>query len=170
MCARRFLVAVFILTLLVVAAGFAMFQYGGQILIKSAVPRGHFEAAKAGSGPDYSKPASWVARPGLASDPSAWLPDGASAGEPGQAAVFFIHPTTYLERDLWNAPLETSGDDAFRTNLFVQSQASAFNGAGQIWAPRYRQAAYGSFLLDSKDGQAALDLAYRDVAAAFDRF
>src|SRR3954470_8267426 len=84
MCARRFLVAVFVLTLLVVAAGFAMFQYGGQILIKSAVPRGHFEAAKAGTGPDYSKPASWVARPGIGGDPSAWLPEGASAGEQGQ--------------------------------------------------------------------------------------
>jgi hypothetical protein len=43
-------------------------------------------------------------------------------------------------------------------------------GAGEIWAPRYRQAAYGAFLLDSKDAQAALDFAYRDVSAAFDQF
>ena len=170
MCARRFLVAVFILTLLIVAGAFAIFQFGGQVLIKSAVPRGHFEAAKAGEGPNYSKAESWVARPGLPIDPSTWLPDGASADPPGRAAVFFIHPTTYLERSRWNALLQPGGDTEFRTNLFVQSQASAFNGAGEIWAPRYRQAAYGSFLLDSKDGQAALDLAYRDVGAAFDAF
>jgi len=170
MCARRFLVAVFILTLLIVAGAFAIFQFGGQVLIKSAVPRGHFEAAKAGEGPDYSKAESWVARPGLRNDPSTWLPDGAAADPGGKAAVFFIHPTTYLERSRWNALLQPGGDTEFRTNLFVQSQASAFSRAGSIWAPRYRQAAYGSFLLDSKDGQAALDLAYRDVVAAFDAF
>ena len=40
----------------------------------------------------------------------------------------------------------------------------------QIWSPRYRQAAYGAFLLKSGDAEKALDLAYRDVAAAFDQF
>ena len=85
-------------------------------------------------------------------------------------AVFYIHPTTYLERDRWNAPLHADGDTEFRTRLFVQSQASAFNGAGEIWAPRYRQAAFGAFLLKSEDANKALDLAYRDVAAAFDAF
>ena len=88
----------------------------------------------------------------------------------GTAAVFYVHPTTYLERDRWNAPLEPGGQTEFRTRLFAQSQASAFNGVGEIWAPRYRQAAYGAFLLDSSDARAALDLAYRDVAAAFDQF
>jgi hypothetical protein len=103
-------------------------------------------------------------------DPARWRPNGAGADQPGKAAIFFIHPTTYLSTDRWNAPLQVGGDTAFRTNLFVQSQASAFNGAGEIWAPRYRQAAYGAFLLDSKDAQAALDFAYRDVSAAFDQF
>jgi hypothetical protein len=86
------------------------------------------------------------------------------------AAVFYIHPTTYLERDRWNAPLDAGGDTEFRTRLFVQSQASAFTAAGQVWAPRYRQAAFGAFLLKSDDAAKALDLAYRDVAAAFDQF
>jgi hypothetical protein len=36
--------------------------------------------------------------------------------------------------------------------------------------PRYRQAAYGAFLLKSEDAQKALDFAYRDVSAAFDEF
>jgi pimeloyl-ACP methyl ester carboxylesterase len=106
----------------------------------------------------------------MAADPALWLPDGAAQSTTGEAAIFFIHPTTYLENDRWNAPLFAGGDTAFRTNLFVQSQASAFNGAGQIWAPRYRQAAYGAFLLDSRDAESALDFAYRDVAAAFDEF
>jgi hypothetical protein len=170
MCARRFLMAVVVLTLLVVAAAFAIYQWGGNVLISQAVPEGHFEAARAGAGPDYSNASSWLAKPGLAGDPSQWLPDGARAEAAGDAAIFFIHPTTYLERDRWNAPLHPGPETEFRTRLFVQSQASAFNGAGQIWAPRYRQAAFGAFLLKSEDAQQALDFAYRDVSAAFDRF
>jgi Protein of unknown function (DUF3089) len=170
MCARRFLVAVFILTLLVVAGAVAMFQFGSRVLIKSAVPHGHFEAAAAGGAPDYSTAASWLARPGLADDPSRWLPKGMGRNATGDAAIFYIHPTTYLERDRWNAPLHPAGETEFRTELFAQSQGSAFNAAGQVWAPRYRQAAFGAFLLSSTDAQAALDLAYQDVSAAFDQF
>jgi hypothetical protein len=88
----------------------------------------------------------------------------------GGAMVFYIHPTTYLERDRWNAPLDSGGDTELRTRLFVQSQASAFTAAGQVWAPRYRQAAFGAFLLKNEDAQKALDLAYSDVSAAFDEF
>ena len=170
MWARRFLMVVFVLTLLVVAGAFAIYQYGNRLLIKEAIPHGHFEAAKAGGGPDYAQEASWIARPGATDDPSQWLPQGFTANTSGKAAVFYIHPTTYLETDRWNAPLEPAADTEFRTRLFVQSQASAFSGVGQVWAPRYRQAAYGAFLLDSEDALKALDFAYRDVAAAFDQF
>lgn len=170
MCARRFLVLVFVLTLIAVGAAFGIYQWGGNILLKQAVPKGHFQASGAGAGPDYSQPAAWIARPGLANDPSHWLPDGFAGREAGGAAVFYIHPTTYLDRDRWNAPIDTVGPTEFRTELFVESQASAFTGAGQIWAPRYRQAAYGAFLLKSDDAQRALDLAYGDVSRAFDRF
>ena len=45
-----------------------------------------------------------------------------------------------------------------------------FNEAGAIWAPRYRQATFGAFLTDKEAAAKALDLAYRDVAAAFDEF
>ncbi|GAA3885928.1 DUF3089 domain-containing protein [Sphingomonas limnosediminicola] len=170
MCARRFLMVIFVLILLAVAAAFAIFQFGDRVLIKSAIPRGHFEAAAAGGGPDYAKAESWIARPGTANDPSRWLPDGMGQDRTGDAAIFYIHPTTYLDRDRWNAPVDAGRDTGFRTNLFVQSQGSAFNAAGEVWAPRYRQAAFGAFLLDSADAKKALDLAYSDVSAAFDQF
>src|SRR5215212_8288048 len=171
MCARRFLMTIFVLTLLVVAGAFAIFQWGGQFLLDTrGTPAGHFQASAAGSGPDYADPANWTARPGLAHSPAQWLPDAVEMGRKGDAAVFYIHPTTYLQRDRWNAPLSPGGVTEFRTRLFTQSQASAFNGAGDIWAPRYRQAAFGAFLLANKDARQALDLAYSDVAAAFDRF
>jgi hypothetical protein len=172
MCARRFLGCIFVLTLLVVAGAFAIYQWGGRALISQAVPEGHFAPAKAGGGPDYSQASSWIARPDISDNPSEWQPAGsAQPNSPAPIAqVFYIHPTTYLERDRWNAPLEPGGDTEFRTRLFVQSQASAFNGDAQVWAPRYRQAAYGAFLLDTRDAEQALDFAYRDVSAAFDEF
>jgi hypothetical protein len=38
MCARRFLFAVFLLTLLVVGGAFAIYQFGGSILVRQAAP------------------------------------------------------------------------------------------------------------------------------------
>lgn len=174
MCARRFLFFVFFLTLLVVAGAFAIFQFGGNVLLKSATPQGHFEAAEAGSGPDYSKLGSWISYPGypgIENDPSRWQPEQEVPYDlKPYVQTFYVHPTTYLLTDRWNAPVHPGGDTEYRTRLFAQSQASAFYAVGDIWAPRYRQAAYGAFLLNSNDAQRALDLAYTDVAAAFDEF
>lgn len=171
MYARRFLGCIVLITLLFVAGAFAIYQWGGQALVSQAVPKGHFEAAKAGSGPDYADPSNWLARPGI-DNPSTWRPQGDNDPDPiaVDARVFYIHPTTYLERDRWNAPLQVGGDTEFRTRLFVQSQASAFGHDAEVWAPRYRQAAFGAFLLKSDDAKNALDFAYADVAAAFDEF
>ena len=174
MCARRFLIFVFILILLFVAGAFAIFQFGQQMLIKQATPKGHFQAPAPRAGPDYARMESWLARPGLdrPDDPADWKPAGTPPPRSfaQSAAVFYIHPTTYLERDRWNAPISGHRESDYRDLLFVQSQASAFNDAGTIWAPRYRQAAFGAFLLKNEDAQKALDLAYSDVAAAFDEF
>jgi hypothetical protein len=169
MCARRFLIFVTFLTLLVVGAAFAIYQFGGSVLRHQYTPQGHFAAPAPSSGPDYAKAESWIARPDIPHNAAGWLPPGTPAAEPGEAAIFYVHPTTYLKGDRWNAPLYER-DSGWRDQLFTQSQASAFNGSGEIWAPRYRQAAYGAFLLESEDAQKALDLAYGDVSAAFDEF
>ena len=171
MCARRFLLAITILTLLVVAGAFALFQWSGSVLRHMYTPQGHYTAPPPNSGPDYAKMDSWVARPGMADDPALWLPDGGRETKAaGGAAVFYIHPTTYLNGDRWNASLNVGGETEFRTRLFVESEASIFNGSGWVWAPRYRQATFGSFLLNSADAKNALNLAYSDVSAAFDEF
>ncbi len=86
-----------------------------------------------------------------------------------QAEVFFIHPTSYLEKSRWNAPLNDP-ESQWRARLFVQSQASAFNDIGEVWAPKYRQATFGAFLTTKADAAKALDFAYRDVLAAFEAF
>jgi len=169
MCARRFLVALTILTLVVVVGAFAIFQFGGSILRREFTPQGHFVAPPPRSGPDYSKAESWIARPDIPHNAAGWLPQGIERTAPGPAAIFYIHPTTYLKADRWNAPVYEKESGA-TDQLITQSQASAFNSAGEIWAPRYRQAAYAAFLLDSRDARQALDLAYSDVSAAFDEF
>ncbi len=171
MCARRFLALIAILTLIFVGGAFALYQFGDQVLVRMATPQGHFREPPKGSGPDYSADTTWLAKPGIATNPSHWVPDGVvmtSAAQP--AATFYVHPTTYLERDRWNAPIDPEGEPGQRARLFVESQSSAFNGASEIWAPKYRQAAYGAFLLTNEDAREALDLAYRDVLAAFDAF
>ncbi len=170
MCARRFLVLVFILTLIFVGGALALYQWGDRVLVRMATPQGHYQEPPRHSGPDYGKDSAWLARPGLADDPSRWAPDGLEVPAGGEAATFYVHPTTYLERDRWNAPLDAGGEPARRARLFVETQGGAFAHVSMVWAPRYRQAAYGAFLLDSPDAQKALDLAYRDVLAAFDSF
>src|SRR3546814_12068661 len=75
----------------------------------------------------------------------------------------------YLERSHVNAPLDDA-ESQKRARLFVRSQASALNGVGAIWAPKYRQATFGAFLTTQADAEKALDFAYRDVLAAFDAF
>lgn len=171
MCARRFLLLIVILTLLAVAGAFALFQLGDEILVRQSAPQGHYQEPAKSSEPRYGDASAWLARPDLADNPARWVPDGVVATTTtSPAALFYIHPTTYLERDRWNAPIALTGESANRARLFVESQASAFNHVADIWAPRYRQAAFGAFLLKSEDASRALDLAYRDVAAAFDHF
>lgn len=171
MCARRFLMLILILTLIAVGGAFALYQWGSDALVRMATPQGHFQPPPRNSAPDYSKADAWIARPDIADNPSQWLPSRqiAFAIAYPPAAVFYVHPTTYLERDRWNAPLRGNPDADRRAELFVQSQGSALTSAGHVWAPRYRQAAYGAFLLNSQDATKALDLAYSDVLAAFDQ-
>ena len=172
MCARRFLMLIFILTLIAVGGAFALYQFGDQVLVRMATPQGRYQEPPKTSAPDYRKVDNWVSWPDPHGPVANWIPKGMGGPESNgvpAAAAFYVHPTTYLARDHWNAPLadEQSQD---RARLFVQSQASAFDHIAQVWAPKYRQAAYGAFLLKSKDAQQALDLAYSDVSAAFDNF
>lgn len=167
--ARKFLYIVAVLIVLALAATFAYRIWGAELLRQAMVPGGRFESQAALPADSYARAQMWLARPDLPGNPALWTPEGFAAAEKPEAAVFFIHPTSYLNRSRWNAPLDDS-DANERAALFLRGQASAFNGAGAIWAPRYRQATFGAFLTNKADAQQALDLAYRDVSAAFDQF
>ncbi|MCJ7420276.1 DUF3089 domain-containing protein [Sphingomicrobium astaxanthinifaciens] len=194
MLARIFLWFIALATLLVVAGSFAFFQFGDRILADQAMPKVEFVAPPEAEEPTYASADAWWARPDLPDSLADWQPDpyqGAAqievaadtaAGAEGPAtagegpaperpvAVFFIHPTTYLQTDRWNADMQLEGMARTRAELFVKSQASAFNNIGEVWAPRYRQATFGTFLSQSDNAQAALDVAYGDVREAFGVF
>jgi hypothetical protein len=167
--ARKFLYLVAILIVLAIAATFAYRLFGVQLLRQTMVPTAAFEALPAPASDAYAAQEMWIAHPTKPGNPALWTPPGVSPANDPRAAVFFIHPTSYLDRARWNAPLDNR-DANDRAALFLRGQASAFNEVGAIWAPRYRQATFGAFLTNAQAATQALDLAYRDVLAAFDRF
>jgi hypothetical protein len=167
--ARKFLYVIAVLIALVLAAGIAYRYYGAQLLRAALVPSETFRAQPGVTPATYREARMWIARPDIAGNPALWAPAGYAPAEAPAAAVFFIHPTSYIGRDHWNATL-TEPETNARAAIFLRGQASAFNAAGEIWAPRYRQATFGAFLTSVADANRALDLAYRDVAAAFDAF
>jgi hypothetical protein len=132
-------------------------------------PRVAFAALPALPADAWDQPAMWIARPDLADDPSRYLPPGIGHGMRGKAYVFFLHPTTFMGRNHWNAPIDHP-DSRMRADLAVRSMASVFNDQAAIYAPRYRQAALGTFLVDRPASQAALALAEGDGRAAFAAF
>lgn len=171
--ARKFLYVVAALIVLVLAAAVVYRIWGDALMRTVMVPRAQFEAIAPLPANAYDDKAMWLARPDITQDnPALWLPEGFT-DQPAErpAAVFFIHPTSYITfgKAKWNMPLDDA--EALDTaRRFVRAQASAFNGVGAIWAPRYRQANYGAFLTDRPDGAQALGAAYRDVELAFAAF
>lgn len=168
--ARKFLYVFAALIVLAIAGTFVYRIWGNDLVKLAFVPHARFQAEAPLASRRYAEARMWAARPDIAGNPALWVPPGYRAsGDASGPAVFFVHPTSYLARDHWNAPLDDPEANA-RTALFLRGQASAFNAVGQVWAPRYRQATFGAFLTSEADAGRALDLAYRDVAAAFDAF
>jgi len=167
--ARKFLYVMAALVVLVIAGAFAYRFYGNELLKWSLTPAAEFRRQARAEIAAYRGTRLWYARPGLSNTPADWLPPGVARTPPGRAAIFFVHPTSYLSRSAWNAPLgDREAND--RAAIFLRGQASAFNAAGQVWAPRYRQATFGAFVTDKPEARSALDLAYRDVEVAFASF
>jgi hypothetical protein len=120
--------------------------------------------------PDYGSPASWAALPDRQDDADV-VP---AADTDGQAAapvdVFFIHPTTYFSNKTWNAPVDESMAKDITDRDILRNQASAFNACCRVYAPRYRQIAFGAQQASPEEAGKAWDVAYSDVRAAFDYY
>ncbi len=167
--ARKFLYLVAALIVLALVGLLAFRLFSTQLMRTAFVPTAQFEALPGVSTAVYADAKMWIARPDKPGNPALWTPAGYQPRTAAEPALFFIHPTSYLDRSRWNAPLDNA-DSNDRAALFLRGQASAFNDSAAIWAPRYRQATFGAFLTSQVEANRALDLAYGDVAAAFDEF
>ncbi|NJC27820.1 DUF3089 domain-containing protein [Neolewinella antarctica] len=126
--------------------------------------------------PDYAVSGNWAALPTKEDNadrtPGSLLRDGqATAG----ADVFFLHPTHYRKTndrsEGWNANLLDGELNKTVDDGSILNQASIFNAAGRIYAPRYRQANIQVYYKDGRPyAERALEIAYQDVLAAFDYY
>ncbi|MFN5271207.1 MAG: DUF3089 domain-containing protein [Hyphomonadaceae bacterium] len=125
-------------------------------LIQPAVP---FQVDEPPPVPDYSDAAAWAFRP-----------QGANASL-GKADIFIVHPTTAWSGNTgWNMDI---ADNVSRTRLetiALPNHAEPFAAGGPLWVPRYRQAVLFALLSQRDDSHEALNLAYEDVARAFETF
>jgi hypothetical protein len=169
MLARRFLWIIAGLVVLFLLGALVYRLFAPELMKTVMVPSRAIEEMPAPKGDAYADAGLWIARPDIKGNPALWTPRGVPQADKPRASVFFIHPTSYLERAHWNAPLDDAESQG-RARLLVRSEASVFNGVGEIWAPKYRQATFGAFLTNRKEADKALDFAYRDVLAAFDVF
>lgn len=128
--------------------------------------------------PNYSKPEAWALHPHLLPKTALRQPKGfkqrtqnpAFADLENSAAVFFIHPTMLLEGPAWNADVTDVKMNESVDVWPIRHQASAFAGAGPVFAPRYRQAHVRIFSLGDSLSWAAAEIAYQDVKTAFLHF
>lgn len=169
--ARKFLYIFAGLIVLVLAVLVGLRIWADDLTEIAFVPTAKFEPQPRLAAETYAAPEMWIARPGLGEkNPALWVPDGLEEDADAiGAAVFFIHPTTYFNRKMWNAPIDEP-ESRQRARLFVKGMASPFNKSEDIWAPRYRQAAFGAFLTGKPEATEALDAAYGDIIEAFDYF
>jgi hypothetical protein len=169
--AVRFLWVIAVLTMLFILGGIGYRLFEKELMRWVMVPSAPFRAVPLPAGAAYAQARMWIARPDIPGNPSLWLPPGfrPPPAAANGASIFFVHPTSFLESTAWNAPVDDA-ESQERAALFVRSQASAFNSVGQVWAPKYRQAAFGAFLTGRADARRALDFAYRDVLAAYEEF
>lgn len=126
---------------------------------------------------DYSSPSTWAALPDRKDAADAIPPKSDLMDEQAQATadVFFVHPTiyTYVPNTpyQWNANIQDQYLNHKVDSSTILNQASIFNAAGRVFAPRYRQAHYYSFVTPNKaDKDAALQLAYSDIKKAFEYY
>lgn len=172
--ARKFLYIVTGFIMLALASSFVYRFWGQQLIAATMVPTAAFAPLEPLNEADYARPDMWIARPDrIRGNPALWVPRGyRDEASPVRAATFFVHPTTHLapfNTARWNMALD-DGEAQRLAAEFAGSQASAFSAAGNVWAPRYRQAHFGAFLTSRTDAAQAIDAAYRDVATAFQAF
>ncbi len=133
-------------------------------------PDHDFTAQAPPSAPDYSNNNHWAALPETA-NASQYRPAPDQPMQEGHPApVFFVHPTSYFGKARWNQNLDDPGANWIVDERVLRHQASVFSDCCEVYAPRYRQATFFSFMDNNTNADQALALAYEDIVAAFSNF
>lgn len=157
-----------------------LFLINGYLLLlglscASVKPQGVYTEFTPPPAPDYANSAHWAALPEKRDSadrtPAPHLDD---LQNQALVDVFFLHPTTYTGKrgeKLWNAPIDHIPLNKKTDAGSILNQASIFNGAGRVYAPRYRQAHLNAYYTkDKASARQAFALAYQDVKAAFEYY
>lgn len=123
---------------------------------------------------NYGEIKNWAAHPNKR-DNADLIPNSDARAKRNLAAdVFFIHPTIYNDKGKnlpWNPSINNVQLNQRVDNSTIKFQATAFNAAGRVFAPRYRQAHLVSYsTIDSISAKKAFALAYADVKNAFEHY
>ena len=152
---------------------FALIVFANMIFLQSCstykMTKGAVQS-KVPSAPDYVDLKYWAAHPEK-KDMADSLPAQSNFKDEQATAevdVFFLHPTTLTKGGGWNGDLTDEALNKKTDGSTILYQASIFNAAGRVYAPRYRQAHYVCYLTkDTASAKAAFELAYQDLKAAF---
>ncbi len=127
----------------------------GDILKAGLDPKVPFQTYTPPQAPDYRSANAWAMR------------DVRVPGS-GNAAVFFLHSTTFDGGREWNGPIGDARADAYLERVVIPNYAGPFARAGSISVPRYRQASLYTRLTLRDDARDARAFAYGDALAAFE--
>lgn len=141
----------FVLVFILVAA---VAVWRGDILKAGLDPQVPFQTYEPPPAPNYAQESAWALR-------------DARAPGAGAAHVFFVHSTTYEGGSEWNGPIEHRDAATDLRRGVLPNYAGPFARAGDVSAPRYRQASLYTRLTLREDAREARAFAYRDVDAAF---
>ena len=134
-----------------------------------SAPDKHFNEYEKPKIPDYALESSWAALPNIL-DAADLYPQNSTYKEDQKIAdvdVFYIHPTTYRNAKNWNQDINLKEVNDWTDLSRVSRQASIFNACCKVFAPRYRQAAFGATSTKDGSGKLAYDFAYQDILSSW---
>lgn len=127
----------------------------GDILRAGLDPQQPFQTYAPPPAPDYKQDAAWALR-------------AVRTPEADQAAVFFLHSTTFDGGRDWLGAIDDAQAEAYLERVVLPNYAGPFARSGAVSAPRYRQASLYTRLTLRADARDARVFAYQDVKAAFE--
>lgn len=155
----------------------AVVLFRDQLISARLGPPDSFDTANLPDRPDYNDLASWASHPEITDTADLTLTGAPANPARADVDVFYVHPTTYYGPGEWNSSMDLAENAAQTLETVLGGHGTIFNDCCRFYAPRYREAHITVFgkptdpeELTKENSFKALELAYRDVEAAFDVF